>query len=150
MKFRWSLDIGAERHLILWDRNGKAPRQEETQGQESPKVKSVGAGCSPRMWGVAHPDSDWKQRFFQLALHQEPRTYSQGRKGPWGPRSFQPCLQAGIFLILQVRKPRQVQGWWGAWVWMHPEDYLTSQSRTPGSIWVITPSWLSRSLRPFW
>ena len=32
---------------------------------------------------------------------------------------------------------------------MIPEAHLTSHSRMPGSRWVITPSWLSVSLRPF-
>ena len=32
---------------------------------------------------------------------------------------------------------------------MLPNAHLTSHSRMSGSRWVITPSWLSRSLRPF-
>ena len=32
---------------------------------------------------------------------------------------------------------------------MFPKSHLTSHSRTSGSRWVITPSWLSGSLRPF-
>ena len=33
---------------------------------------------------------------------------------------------------------------------MLPEDHLTSHSRMSGSRWVITPLWLSGSLRSFW
>ena len=40
----------------------------------------------------------------------------------------------------------------GDWAHMHamlPKAHLTSHSKMSGSGWVTTPSWLSRSLRPF-
>jgi len=33
---------------------------------------------------------------------------------------------------------------------MYPKSHLTLDSRVSGSRWVITPSWLSESLRAFW
>ena len=68
---------------------------------------------------------------FQICWHIDCRTLIMSSFRIWNSSAGIPSSPLALFII------------------MFPKAHLTSQSRMLGSRWIITPSWLSRTLRPF-
>ena len=68
---------------------------------------------------------------FQICWHIDCRTLTMSSFRIWNSSAGIPSSPLALFII------------------MFPEAHLTSQSRMLGSRWIITPSWLSRTLRLF-
>ena len=68
---------------------------------------------------------------FQICWHIECSTFTASSFRIWNTSTGIPSPPLALFIV------------------MLPKAHLTSHSRMSGSSWVITPSWLSRSLRPF-
>ena len=68
---------------------------------------------------------------FQICWHFECNTLTTSSLGIRNSSAGIPSLSLALFVV------------------MLPKVHLTSHSRMSGSRWVITPSWLSGSLRPF-
>ena len=70
-------------------------------------------------------------RVFQICWHIECSTWTASSSRIWNSWAGIPSLPLALFIV------------------MLPKPHLTSHSRMSGSRWVITPLWLSRSLRSF-
>ena len=68
---------------------------------------------------------------FQICWHIECNTFTASSFRIWNSSAGIPSSSLALFVV------------------MLPEAHLTSHSRMSGSKWVITPSCLSRSLKPF-
>ena len=68
---------------------------------------------------------------FQICWHIECSTFTASSFRIWNSSAEIPSPSLALFLV------------------MIPKAHLTSHSRMSGSQWVITPSWLSESLRSF-
>ena len=68
---------------------------------------------------------------FQIGWHIECNTLTASSFRIWNDSAGIPSLSLALFLVIL------------------PKAHLTSHSKMSGSRWVITPFWLSRSLRPF-
>ena len=68
---------------------------------------------------------------FQIYWHIECSTFMASSFRIWNSSAEIPSPPLALFIVLL------------------PKAHLTSHSRISGSRWVPTPSWLSRSLRPF-
>ena len=68
---------------------------------------------------------------FQICWHTECSTFTASSFRTWKSSAGIPSPPLALFVV------------------MLPKAYLTSLSMMSGSRWVITPSWLSGSLRPF-
>ena len=68
---------------------------------------------------------------FQICWHINCRTLTMSSFRIWNSSAGIPSSPLAFFIV------------------MFPKAHLTSQSRMLGSRWIITPSWLSRTLRPF-
>ena len=71
-------------------------------------------------------------RVFQICWHTECSTLIVSSFRIWNSSAGIPLPPLALFLV------------------MLPKAHLTSHSKMPGSRWVITPSWLSGSLRSIW
>ena len=68
---------------------------------------------------------------FQICWHIECSTFTASSFRIWNSSAGIPLLPLALFIVVL------------------PKAHLTSYFRISGSKWVPTPSWLSRSLRPF-
>ena len=68
---------------------------------------------------------------FQICWHIECSTFTTSSFRIWNSSTAIPSPPLALFIV------------------MLPKAYLTSHSRMSGSRWMITPSWLCGSLRPF-
>ena len=68
---------------------------------------------------------------FQICWHTEWRTLTASSFRIWNSSAEIPSPPLALFVVI------------------FPKAHLTSHSRIYGSRWATTPSWLSRSLRPF-
>ena len=68
---------------------------------------------------------------FQICWHIECSTFTTSSFRIWNSSTGIPPLPLALFIVIL------------------PKAHLASHSRVSGTRWVITPSWFSRSLRPF-
>ena len=79
-------------------------------------------------WPLQYCGHCW---IFQICWHIDWSTFTASFFKIWNSSAGIPSPPLALFIV------------------MLPKTHLTSHSRMPGSTWVITPSWLSGSLRSF-